>query len=564
MKQPRKAKRRRRWLFVVPALVVLATVAGWYYFNYYAVAKEPAEPTLQTAKVRTGDITITASGNGNLLPASELDLAFRSGGMLAEMLIQVGDEVEAGQILARLDDADAQAQVAQAEANLRLAELKLAELTQDANPATLASARATLAAAQADLTRLTAPPTDGENLAAQASLASAQADLTKLTAPPTDQELLATQENLKSAQGKLGDLLAGPDPEQLKIAQANLTLAEMNLRTAQTAYDKVAHKENVGATREAADLWQATTNYEKTLAEYEEVLAGPTVDEISDARSQVAQAQAQLDALLEAPDPDALAAARAKVAQAQAQLDALQEDPDLDDLTAAEAKVTQAQAQLDDLLAGSSAEDLEAAEVNVSLARYSLENAQRQVENTLLRAPAAGTIITVQAQAGEPVGTASILTLADLETPLVRFWVEETDLISVAPGNLVEVIFEALPDYVFPGQIARVDPALVTVDGTPAVQVWASVDLSAHPVTLLSGMTTEVEIIAGEAHDALLVPVQALRELAPGSYAVFVVQSDGELTLRPVTVGLKDFANAEILAGLERGEIVSTGTVDTE
>ena len=89
-------------------------------------------------------------------------------------------------------------------------------------------------------------------------------------------------------------------------------------------------------------------------------------------------------------------------------------------------------------------------------------------------------------------------------------------------------------------------------------------DLTSHPVNLLSGMTAEVEIIAGEAKGALLVPVQALRELAPGQYAVFVVKPDGELELRPVTVGLKDFANAEILSGLELGEVVSTGTVETE
>jgi multidrug efflux pump subunit AcrA (membrane-fusion protein) len=134
----------------------------------------------------------------------------------------------------------------------------------------------------------------------------------------------------------------------------------------------------------------------------------------------------------------------------------------------------------------------------------------------------------------------------------------------VATGNPVEIIFEALPDLVFAGQIVRIDPALVMVDGTPAVQAWASVDLSAHAVSLLSGMTAEVEIIAGQTEGALLVPVQALRELSPGQYAVFVVQPDGTLELRPVEVGLRDFANAEILSGLERGDTVSTGTVATE
>jgi multidrug efflux pump subunit AcrA (membrane-fusion protein) len=50
-----------------------------------------------------------------------------------------------------------------------------------------------------------------------------------------------------------------------------------------------------------------------------------------------------------------------------------------------------------------------------------------------------------------------------------------------------------------------------------------------------------------------------LRELGPDQYAVFVVQPDGELVLRPVEVGLQDFINAEILSGLELGEVVSTG-----
>ncbi|HRE26937.1 MAG TPA: hypothetical protein PK954_09920, partial [Anaerolineales bacterium] len=68
----------------------------------------------------------------------------------------------------------------------------------------------------------------------------------------------------------------------------------------------------------------------------------------------------------------------------------------------------------------------------------------------------------------------------------------------------------------------------------------------------------------GEARDALLVPVQALRELAPGSYAVFVVEADGQLKLTPVTVGLKDFANAQILTGLQAGDVVSTGTIETK
>ncbi len=511
MRQSKKAK-RRRWPWVLLFLVAVGITAGWYYWSQYTAADEPSEPALQTSRVRVGDITITASGSGNLLPARELNLGFRSSGVLAEIAVQVGDHVAPGDLLARLEDADARAQVAQAEANLRLAELKRAELTGAVDPVALAGA--------------------------QATLASAQADLSKLLAPATEAEVLAAQENLKSAQDALALLQAGPDPEKVEIAKANLTLAEINLRAAQAAYDRIAGRDNAGATKEAAELWQATTNYEKAKAEYQEAVAGPT--------------------------SDAIAAARAKVAQSDAQLQGLRADPDPEAKAASEAKIVQAQAQLEALLAGTSAEDLEAAELGVTLAGYSLENAQRQLEETRLLAPMAGTVVALNADASEAAGTAPLVTLADLAAPLVRFWVEETDLISLAPGNPVEIVFEALPDLTFAGQVVRVDPALVTVDGTPAVQAWASVDLSSHAVNLLSGMTAEIEIIAGQAQDALLVPVQSLREVAPGQYTVFVVGSDGELALRPVEIGLKDFANAEVLSGLEKGEVVSTGTVEVE
>ena len=144
--------------------------------------------------------------------------------------------------------------------------------------------------------------------------------------------------------------------------------------------------------------------------------------------------------------------------------------------------------------------------------------------------------------------------------PQVRFWVEETDLTSVAPGNAVNVVFEALPDYTFPGAILSVDPALVTIGNTPAIEARASIDISAHVVRLLSGMNAEVEIVAAEARNALLVPIEALRELGTDMYAVFVVLPNGELELRPVEVGLRDYVHAVILSGLEAGEVVSAGT----
>jgi HlyD family secretion protein len=134
---------------------------------------------------------------------------------------------------------------------------------------------------------------------------------------------------------------------------------------------------------------------------------------------------------------------------------------------------------------------------------------------------------------------------------------------NVVAGSAVKIVFEALPDLTYSGQIVRVDPALVTVSNTSAVQAWASIDIAAHPVQLLSDMNVEVEVVAGEAKNALLVPVQALHKQSDGQYTVSVVKADGSLETRAVQVGLTDYVNAEIRSGLQRGELVSTGTKTT-
>ena len=217
------------------------------------------------------------------------------------------------------------------------------------------------------------------------------------------------------------------------------------------------------------------------------------------------------------------------------------------------------------LQSGPTTDTVMRAELNLDQAKLALEEARDNFQAAELRAPFSGVVASVDAIPGEYVGSAPIITLTDLKQPMLKFWVEESDLSGLAVGNRVEIVFEALPDETFYGQVIRVEPALVDIDNTLVVQAWASVDMTSasRPVTILKGMNADVEIITAEARDVLLVPIQALRELGEGSYAVFVVQPNGELKLRPVEVGLQDFVNAEIISGLEEGEIVSIGVEES-
>jgi len=455
-------RRFRRKILLGLLLASLLAVGGtWYYYRYLAAVPASA-PAIKTARARRGDITITAAGAGSLLPAAQANLGFKSGGWLAELLVQTGDQVEAGEVLARLDDTDARLQVAQAEISLKLAELKLDELIKGADAASLAAA----------------------------------------------------QENLRAAREELEALLAGLPLEEQKIAAADLEKAAIVVQKAQADYDQVAWQDDIGALPQAVALQQATLDYEKAKANYELKIAGPS--------------EAQL--------------------------------------AVAQSKVAQAQAQLDDLVAGASPEAVETARLQVEQAQISLQAAQTQMESTVLRAPFAGTVTAIKANVGELVGATPIISIADLQQPLVQVYLDESELDKLAVGHPVRVVFDALPDDVFTGRVVGLDPLVSVVDGVPVVSAWAELDGTEDDSDrrpILAGMNASVELIAAERRGVVLIPIEAMRELAPGQDAVFVVAPDGELLMRPVQVGLKDYVNAEIISGLEPGEVVSTGTVDT-
>ena len=142
----------------------------------------------------------------------------------------------------------------------------------------------------------------------------------------------------------------------------------------------------------------------------------------------------------------------------------------------------------------------------------------------------------------------------------------------LAVGQAAEVVFDALPEQTFQGTVTRIDPSLTTSGNykvaTGVIQLDVSENTTGANATasprLLKGLTGTVTLVQGSAENALLVPVQALRDLGDGSYAVFVVGTDGKPKMKIVEVGLKDGTNAEIKSGLKAGDVVTTGTVQTK
>ena len=96
----------RRWIGIglAVALLVGIPVTAYLVTSNEPSNSEAGEEQLQTAIVRQGDLVLFASGSGSLIPGLEVDLGFGASGPVAELNVQVGDVVEAGDILAVAGD----------------------------------------------------------------------------------------------------------------------------------------------------------------------------------------------------------------------------------------------------------------------------------------------------------------------------------------------------------------------------------------------------------------------------------------------------------------------------
>jgi RND family efflux transporter MFP subunit len=506
-----------------------------------------AESELKTAPVRQGDITISATGAGAVIPAEEVVIGFKSGGILDELLVSVGDQVKAGDILARLDATDAEQQVAAAELALLQAVMQTDASATEAGVSfsdiSVEQALLTLEQAQADLDDLRDWTPDEDEIAqAQANLDAAQAGYAAAVGQEsaTGSTITVKQIDLEAAKRALAEAeeayRTAYDPGrewELYIDDPSCKTGEQYPNCTGQPYSDVIKNE-----REAADnaIVRATDNLAIAQANYDAAVAGTSYSSSASAQSSILSAEMALEAAQEGPSEDEIEAAetaarQAELAYQQALLNREQEQ-----------KIGLAQAQLD------------------------LQTAEKTLADTELTAPMDGTVMVISADPGEMVSAGQLITLADLSQPILEVYLDETDLDKIGVGFEVEVVFDAMPDDTYSGEVLEIDPMLSDLNGVSTVRALVRLDQSSFskPQTLPEGLNASVEVIGGRAQNALLVPVEALREVSTGEYAVFVLGADGEPELRFVEVGLMDFSFAEILSGLQMGETVTTGLVETE
>ena len=496
----KKGKKRLKW-GIIAAVVLLGI---WWFFIRSSGGGVPAVGQYTPDTVQRRDLTSAVSGTGTVTPIESYYLKPLVTGEVLEAPFEVGDQVEKGQLLYRLDARDAEMSIAQAELSVRQAQKSYddlaASLTVTAGGAGVVQqvlvqrgdlvSPGTPIAEVADTSTLTVTLPFHAN-EAQSIRAGQSA---QVTIGGTMEELPGTVESVSSAElvGAGGALV-----RQVKIRVRNpgaLTAAN-------------------SATAAVGDIACAgSANFEESLRQ--------TV---------VAQASGEVI------DVHVTAGSKVSAGSALASLGG-----------------TAAQSSLED------------AAIALENAQLALQRSRDALENYTITAPISGTVIEKNVKAGDNVNNIEAGALAviyDLSYLKLEMNISELDLSKVAAGQPVDITADAIPGEVFVGKVDRVSINGTTTNG---FTTYPATILLEDYGGLNPGMNVSADIVVERVKDALSIPAAAVQRgdtvlvplegcLSPDGSSVVDPTKTEE---RTVTLGGGDGDYVEITSGLNEGDTV--------
>lgn len=551
--------------------------------GYAYISKQNQPPQYETATVTRQDIKETVPVTGKIVAAEEVDLAFETNGRVAEVKVKTGDAVETGAILATLNNTDARAAVAEAQANVSSAN------------AALSRYRAAVSAAKADLAKLEKGSRDEEVAIARTkvskaeqSLASAQRsyqtaqDSAKLTVanlyddmPVLIQASFNHAENAVEQQADqffnfpygrpllsftTGDTRAQNSAEtNMQLSQGSVDkLRDLSLENFSTedqidtaAIQTLAHLAQVNAL--LIDL-TSTLNATNTLSA---TTAAEYASDIATARTNIngditaIKAKQQAISAQRITNSKNLESARATVTDAEQNLRIAKDELALtvagatkEQLDSARAAVQQAEA------------NLAVQQADVSRAYAALQRQNAELQKNSLVAPFAGTITNVDITTGEIVSSnepsISLISNAQFE---IEASVPEADIANIVVGNKATFTLDAFVDSpTYEATVAQINPAETITEGIATYKI--KLVLTADNTAAKPGMTADVTIITQERAGALVIPFRATKRNGSVTEAT-ILRSPAETDVVTITTGIRDRAgNVEILGGLTEGQTI--------
>jgi len=533
-------KKSNKWIWIVGvlALVVAATFFRLYQLQNGSSALAETSGTGEIVSAFIGDLSASAAASGDVLARQEASLALALSGTVAELDLEVGDTVQAGEQLLALETAELERAVE--------------------------SARQALTIQESNMATLLAPPAAADLAAAEASVASAQASRDDLLAGPSREEIVAAEADRRGAQADVASAMAQLNALLAGASQEEVYAAELELEQAQRAATRAAEQHSTILVMEPTGFVGQSRLDDMELAARASAVQ---------ANAALAAAQETLDQLLNR-DPNAIASAQASLAMSvarqdasQAQLDLLLLGPSEAQVLAADASLAQAVANLDRLQQGPSASQIAIAEIGVEQARIGLQRAEYNLAKATLRAPFDGVITAVHVSQGEQAN-GILVEMVDSNSLEVVLDVDEVDIGEIAVGQPAVITLESWPDVEIAGQVVSIAPR-DTSDNSAIISYRVYVSLGETELPILVGMTANADLMIAKQKDVLLLPNVAINvDRQAGTYNVNRVTLDaaGNQVIEEVdvTIGLRDGQHTQITSSLQDGDQVMVGNVIPE
>ena len=466
-----------------------------------AAPREDPNASLPTALVVRGPLQATVTATGNTVSGRTASLQFAgTGGTITKVYVRPGVRVSEGDRLARIDATSARQQ--------------------------LASAKASLRTAQAALTTTTAGRTSAERAADSAQVASAEQAVRN-----AERALAGARKTLDLVRGQQAQIVADAEQAvgaaQQAAAATEDALADLNRQLAAT---------DPADTAAIADLNARIAAAQSTLASQ---------------RAAQSNAEAALTQARRARDSAVLQAQQAVTAQTGAR-------------DTARKALAQQKAAVAVARQGPRAGAVQSAQAQVDAAQVAVDQARQAVRNTVLRAPFAGTVSTVNAVVGQTTslsgatGEPGLVVVVDPRGLSVTASIAEADATSVQRGQSATVTLPA-SGTTMTGTVISVDVASTVSNNV--VQYSTSVSLDAPPATVRVGQTASLSIVTGSAESTLYVPTSAIQADGAARYVTRVTTSGQQRV--EVTTGMVGTTGTEILSGLSKGDRVLLPEGDT-
>ena len=463
----------KKTVYIVLTVVGVLAAAAVLYLVLVSISAAPAlSYDVRTTQIDTSPVSEIVGATGTVSSDQTALLTLKTSGLVADTFVQVGDVVQAGELLAELDQASLNPFDILAQAELVAAEKALDSLLTSQTQAALAFQ--SVEAARQALEDARSPVVD------QSAALQAVAEAEKAVAD--------ADRRLKT--------LTSPAPQSaLEQAQANLVLKEKQLEDNQEMIDRIQKK--LDKRDDQYKPWESRRRYRQ-------IMEGLELQRI---QLQIAYENSlqRYENLKSPPDLVYVALAEADLLDAQARLlDAerayqrIEDGTSRADIALLEAQLADAEREYERVKDGPTAQDIAAAQARVTAAKATLENAR-------LVAPFDGTITEVISQPNDRVSPGTpAFRLDDLSSLAVDVGVSEIDINLVEVGQPVILTFDAILARQYNGRVVEVSP--VGTASLGIVDFMVRVELTDADVEVRPGMTAAVEIIVGGSDEALHTP----------------------------------------------------------